>query len=158
MRADELSLDLAATRTETYAEPGALPAVRAASLAEDLRRRDFAINAMALGLKGDDLGHLYDPCGGLGDLDERVVRVLHERSFIDDPTRLLRAVRYETRLGFSMDTDTERLAREAGAAGALATVSGARIRDELMDLLRELEAPAAVERLRELELDRGLAS
>ena len=154
--ADELSLDLATTRTETYPEPGALPAVRAASLAEDLRRRDFAINAMALGLTGDDLGHLYDPCGGLGDLDERVVRVLHERSFLDDPTRLLRAVRYEARLGFSMDPDTERLAREAGAGGALATVSGARIRDELMDLLRELEAPAAVERLRELELDRGL--
>ncbi|HLM08726.1 MAG TPA: hypothetical protein VK307_03390 [Thermoleophilaceae bacterium] len=154
--ADDVALDLAATRTETYPEPGALPVVRPASLAEDLGRRDFAINAMALGLSGDDLGHLYDPCGGLADLDTGTVRVLHEFSFVDDPTRLLRAVRYETRLGFRMDPDTERLAREAVASGSLETVSGARIRDELMDLLREIDAPSGVERLRDLELVQAL--
>ena len=85
----------------------------AAGLAEDLRRRDFSVNAMAVALSGDDLGHLYDPCGGLADLEAGVVRVLHPGSFLDDPTRLLRAVRYETRLGFAMDEDTER----AGARG-----------------------------------------
>ena len=154
--AGELTLDLATTRRETYPEPGALPEVSEAPLADDLARRDFGVNAMALGITGDDLGHLYDPCGGVADLETGAVRVLHDRSFLDDPTRLLRAVRYEARLGFRLDPDTERLAREAVAADALGTVSGARIRDELMDLLGELAAPAAVARLRELEIDRAL--
>jgi tRNA nucleotidyltransferase (CCA-adding enzyme) len=156
VRAPELAFDLAATRTETYDEPGALPRVQAAALADDLRRRDFTINAMAVALGGDDLGHLYDPHGGLGDLEAGAVRILHPDSFLDDPTRLLRAVRYETRLGFRMDEASERAARAAVAEDALSTVSGARVRDELMDLLAEHEAPAAVERLRDLGIDRAL--
>ena len=111
---------------------------------------------MAVALTGDRLGHLHDPHGGLADLEAGLVRILHPASFVDDPTRLLRAVRYETRLGSRMDEDTERAARAAVAEDALSTVSGARIRDELMDLLAEYEAPAAVERLRELGLDRAL--
>jgi tRNA nucleotidyltransferase (CCA-adding enzyme) len=148
--------NFATTRQETYDQPGALPRVTPASLAEDLGRRDFAVNAMAVGLSGDDLGHLYDPFGGVADMDAGVVRVLHERSFLDDPTRLLRALRYAARLGFVLDPETERLAREAVAADALSTVSGARIRDELMDLLRELDAPSAIERMRELEIHSAL--
>jgi tRNA nucleotidyltransferase (CCA-adding enzyme) len=148
--------NFATTRQESYDEPGALPRVSPASLAEDLGRRDFAINAMAVGLTGDDLGHLYDPFGGATDMELGVVRVLHERSFLDDPTRLLRALRYATRLGFALDPETERLAREAVAADALSTVSGARIRDELMDLLREVDAPSAVRRMRELEVHSAL--
>ena len=144
------------TRRETYDVPGELPRVSPASLEEDLRRRDFSINAMALGLSGDDLGHLYDPCGGVADMERGVIRVLHDRSFLDDPTRLLRAVRYATRLGFELDPETERLAREAVAAGALSTVSGARIRDELMDLLRETDAPSGIERMRDLEIHSAL--
>jgi tRNA nucleotidyltransferase (CCA-adding enzyme) len=89
-------------------------------------------------------------------MEAGVVRVLHERSFLDDPTRLLRALRYATRLGFELDPETERLAREAVAADALSTVSGARIRDELMDLLRETDAPSAIERMRELEVHSAL--
>jgi tRNA nucleotidyltransferase (CCA-adding enzyme) len=156
VRAPELTFDLATTRTETYDEPGALPRVAEATLAEDLRRRDFTINAMAVALGGDDLGHLYDPHGGLPDLEAGAVRILHPDSFLDDPTRLLRAVRYETRLGFCMDETSERAARAAVAEDALSTVSGARVRDELMDLLAEHEAPAAVERLRDLGIDRAL--
>ena len=156
VRAEGLAFDLATTRTETYDEPGALPRVSAASLDEDLRRRDFTINAMAVALAGDDLGHLYDPHGGLADLDAGVVRILHPGSFLDDPTRLLRAVRYETRLGLRMDDDTERAARAALAEDAMSTVSGARVRDELMDLLGEHHAPAGVERMRELGLTRAL--
>ena len=148
--------NFATTRQESYDAPGALPRVTAASLADDLGRRDFAINAMAVGLTGDDLGHLYDPFGGVADMDAGVVRVLHERSFLDDPTRLLRALRYATRLGFALDPETERLAREAVAADALSTVSGARIRDELMDLLRETDAPSGIERMRELEIHSAL--
>jgi tRNA nucleotidyltransferase (CCA-adding enzyme) len=152
----EDAYNFAGTRQETYDAPGELPRVSAASLDDDLRRRDFSINAMALGLTGDDLGHLYDPCGGLADMERRVVRVLHERSFLDDPTRLLRAIRYATRLGFELDPETERLAREAVAADALSTVSGARIRDELMDLLRETDAPSGIERMRDLEIHSAL--
>jgi tRNA nucleotidyltransferase (CCA-adding enzyme) len=151
-----LEFDLATTRTEIYDEPGALPRVAAATLEQDLRRRDFTVNAMAVALGGDDLGHLYDPCGGVTDLDARVVRVLHRGSFLDDPTRLLRAVRYEARLGFRMDEDTERAARAAIAEGAMSTVSGSRIWDELHDLLSEHDAPTGVSRMRELELDRAL--
>ena len=156
VKVGELGFDLATTRRERYERPGALPAVEPAPLAEDLGRRDFSINAMAAGLTGEDLGRLHDPHGGLDDLQAGLVRVLHERSFVDDPTRLLRAVRYEARLGLAMDPDTERLARQASAGGALGTVSGPRVRDELLDLLAAPEAPAAVERLAELGLDHAL--
>ena len=156
VRAPDLVFDLATTRTESYDEPGALPRVEAATLAEDLRRRDFTVNAMAVALAGDKLGHLHDPHGGVADLGAGLVRILHPGSFLDDPTRLLRAVRYETRLGFHMDEDTARAARVAAAEDALSTVSGSRVRDELMDLLAEYEAPAAVERMRDLGLDRAL--
>jgi tRNA nucleotidyltransferase (CCA-adding enzyme) len=152
----ETTYNFAGTRRETYDEPGALPSVAPASLSEDLGRRDFAINAMALGLTGDDLGHLHDPFAGVADMAVGVVRVLHDRSFLDDPTRLLRALRYATRLGYKLDPETERLAREAVAADALSTVSGARIRDELMDLLRETDAPSAIQRMRELEVHSAL--
>jgi tRNA nucleotidyltransferase (CCA-adding enzyme) len=158
VRAPDLAFDLATTRRETYERPGALPTVEEAPLAEDLGRRDFTVNAMAVGLTGEDLGHLYDPHGGLDDLRAGIVRVLHDRSFVDDPTRLLRALRYEARLGLAMDPETERLAREAAEGGALRTVSGARVRDELMDLLAEIEAPAAVERLRALGVDASMHS
>jgi len=150
------TLHLVSTREESYDAPGELPRVTQASLSEDLRRRDFTVNAMAIGLTGDDLGHLYDPYGGLGDLEARVIRVMHDRSFVDDPTRLLRAVRYGTRLGFALEPETERLAREAVAGDALSTVSGARIRDELMDLLREADAPTGIERMRDLEIHTAL--
>src|SRR4051794_4099356 len=154
--AHPLVLDLATTRRESYPQPGALPVVEPAPLLEDLGRRDFTVNAMALGLSGDDLGRLHDPADGRVDLDAGLIRILHPRSFLDDPTRLLRAVRYESRLNFALEDDTEQRAREAVAAGALATVSGVRIRAELMDLLCEHEAPRSVERLAHLGIDRAL--
>jgi tRNA nucleotidyltransferase (CCA-adding enzyme) len=153
---DNTIYHLVTTREETYEAPGALPTVTPASLAEDLRRRDFTVNTLAVGLTGDDLGHLYDPFDGLADLQAKLIRVLHERSFLDDPTRLLRAVRYATRLEFGLDPETERLAREAVAAEALATVSGKRIRADLMKLLCEPDVGRAVEGLRELEIHSAL--
>jgi tRNA nucleotidyltransferase (CCA-adding enzyme) len=157
VKAEGLTVDLASTRRETYAQPGALPDVEAAPLDDDLARRDFTINAMAASLAPDRLGEVRDPHGGRADLEAGVIRVLHPGSFIDDPTRLLRAVRYESRLGFRMDPETERLAREAIAAGAPSTVSGARIRDELLDLLAEPAVAASVARLQDLALDRALS-
>ena len=102
VRAGALVVDLAATRREVYAGPGALPAVEPAALPEDLGRRDFTVNAMAIGLSGEDLGRLHDPRGGRADLDAGLIRILHPASFLDDPTRLLRALRYESRLAFSL--------------------------------------------------------
>jgi len=150
VRTSAIAVDLAATRRERYEHPGALPVVEPAGLAEDLGRRDFTINAMAVSLSSDDLGALQDPHGGGVDIEQGLVRTLHSRSFIDDPTRLLRALRYEARLGFALEPETERLAREAAAASALDTVSGPRVRDELLDLLAEPEAPVAVARMRDL--------
>ena len=156
VRAGNLQVDMATARRERYERPGALPEVEPAGLAEDLQRRDFTVNAMAIGLTGSDLGSLHDPHRGFDDLESGLIRVLHDRSFIDDPTRLLRAARYSARLGFDIEAETERLAREAAASDALDTVSGGRVRDELMDLLGEPDAPAAVERVRDLGIARGL--
>ena len=152
----EPDVNFAMTRRETYPRPGALPEVEEAQLSEDLGRRDFAINAMAIGLTGEDLGHLYDPAGGVDDLEAGAVRVLHDGSFVDDPTRLLRALRYEARLGFAMEPDTERLALAAIEDGALGTASGVRIGDQLMGLLAEERVSRAVARMHTLGIDRAL--
>jgi len=156
LRAGDLAVDLASTRNERYARPGALPEVEPASLAEDLARRDFTVNAMAASLAQWALGRLHDPHSGLADLRAGAIRVLHYRSFVEDPTRLLRAVRYEVRLGFAMDAATEQWAREAVVERAPATVSGSRVRDELLDLLGEEEVAVGVARMRGLGLDRAL--
>ena len=121
----EAKVDVAQTRAETYAHPGALPEVRPAPIGEDLARRDFTINAMAFPLARD--GELIDPHGGLDDLRAGVLRVLHDRSLIDDPTRALRAARYAARFGFDLEPGTARLLAEAD----LATVSDDRIQNEL---------------------------
>ncbi len=145
---DGARLDVAGTRTETYAEPAALPVVAPGRLEDDLRRRDFTINAMAVSLGEGDFGRLVDPFAGRDDLETGTIRVLHDRSFTDDPTRILRAARYESRLGFMMDGATERLARET--AGQLDRLSGERLRSELVLLLDEEQAPRSIARLGEL--------
>src|SRR5439155_21270735 len=110
-------VDVVTTRTEFYDAPAALPTVEHATIREDLRRRDFTINAMAASLKGGEFGRLVDPFGGRRDLEEGTIRVLHNLSFIDDPTRIFRAIRYENRYGFRMDAHTERLARSCVEMG-----------------------------------------
>ncbi len=134
---DGFSYDIARARRETYAHPGALPDVAPAPLAEDLERRDFTVNALALALAGDRAGELTSVPTALEDLDARRLRVLHDRSFIDDPTRLFRLVRYATRLGFEIEPHTRALVDRAIADGALGTVSGPRVGAELRLLARE---------------------
>jgi tRNA nucleotidyltransferase (CCA-adding enzyme) len=141
-------VDVVTARRETYAEPGALPEVAAAGIEDDLRRRDFTINAMAVSLEAEEHGRLVDPFDGRADLDAGTIRVLHDVSFVDDPTRIFRAVRYESRFGFRMDQDTEALARR-GAAGT-ALLSGARLREELVELFEEDEAARSIVRLADL--------
>jgi tRNA nucleotidyltransferase (CCA-adding enzyme) len=151
--APEATFDLAGARRERYARPGALPDVElGASLAEDLARRDFTVNAIALHLADGELT-FYD--GAERDLDARVLRVLHDRSFRDDPTRLLRLARYTARLGFAPDPETDRLAADAVAGGAIDTVTGSRLGAELRLLLREPQ-PAALLALERLGLGRAL--
>src|SRR6185503_9971247 len=143
-------VDVVTARTEFYDAPAALPAVEHASIREDLFRRDFTINAMAVSLKGDDYGRLVDPFGGRADLDEKRIRVLHNLSFIDDPTRIFRAIRYENRYGFRMDEHTLRLARGTIEMGLVGDLSSARLRDELVALLEEGELEHSILRLADL--------
>jgi tRNA nucleotidyltransferase (CCA-adding enzyme) len=134
VRTDGLEADIAATRTESYARPGALPDVVPAALREDLARRDFTVNAMAVPLEGDPM--LIDPHGGLRDLERGELRILHAHSFVDDPTRALRAARYAARYGFTLEAAT---AERLGSAD-LETVSQDRIEAELRKLAAEPEA------------------
>lgn len=149
---DGSTIDIARARREVYARPGALPAVEPAPLPEDLRRRDFTINAIALGLTGPIAGRLEAFPGAVEDLHAGRLRVLHQASFRDDPTRLLRLARYRGRLGFQVDPATRGLVDEAVAIGALRTVSGSRIGAELRLLARERDPLAAFLALRELGL------
>jgi tRNA nucleotidyltransferase (CCA-adding enzyme) len=152
VRVDGLEVDLAATRSETYAHPGALPEVRPASLAADLSRRDFTVNATAVPLAGDP--ELIDVHGGLEDLQRGELRVLHPHSFEDDPTRALRAARYAARYGFALERATAELIRHAD----LSTVSRDRVEAELRKLAAEPQARQAFELLGEwglLELQPG---
>jgi tRNA nucleotidyltransferase (CCA-adding enzyme) len=134
-------IDIAERRAESYPRPGALPEVRPGSPAEDLARRDFSVNAMAVALGGRRAGELEAVEHALEDLAAGRLRVLHEQSFIDDPIRLLRLARYRARLGFDVEPETARLAQSALASRALDTVSGARIGAELW-LATEEPVPA----------------
>lgn len=145
---EEGTFDLARARSETYPAPGALPDVLPATLREDLLRRDFTVNAIALAPDGE----LFALDGALDDLQEGRLRVLHDASFADDPTRLWRLARYVARLGFTVDPHTDELARAAVRAGALATVSGARIGNEVRLALREPDPHAALRAAAGLEL------
>ena len=153
---DEGRVDVATARTEFYDYPGALPAVEQASIRQDLYRRDFTINALAVSLKGDDFGRLVDFFGGLRDLEAGVIRVLHNLSFIDDPTRLFRALRYENRYGFHMEAHTLGLARACVEMELVGELSSARLRDELEALLSEEDVAGTLRRLAELHLDRAI--
>jgi tRNA nucleotidyltransferase (CCA-adding enzyme) len=139
------SLDLISARTEFYERPTAMPTVEHGSIKLDLHRRDFTINTLALRLDGHHYGELYDYWGGLSDLHSGLVRVLHSLSFIDDPTRLLRAVRFEQRFDFKIETRTLQLIGEA--LDMLKQVSGDRLRHELDLILVEPRARAMITRL-----------
>jgi tRNA nucleotidyltransferase (CCA-adding enzyme) len=141
LEAGDLQIDIAQTRAETYPRPGALPEVRPASIEEDLARRDFTVNAMAYPLAND--AELLDPHGGLDDLRAGRLRVLHDRSFIDDPTRALRAARYAARFGFDLEPETAKWLAEAD----LSAVSDDRVQNELRKIAGEEDPARALELL-----------
>jgi tRNA nucleotidyltransferase (CCA-adding enzyme) len=144
----ERSVDLATARSETYARPGALPTVKPGSINDDLFRRDFTINAMAVHLGPDRYGELIDLYGGQEDLQYKLIRVLHNRSFTDDATRIWRALRYEQRLACRLERNTHKLLNRD--IGMLETISGDRTRHELELILKEEQPEKILYRAEEL--------
>jgi tRNA nucleotidyltransferase (CCA-adding enzyme) len=144
-------LDLISARSETYSQPGALPTVKRSTIDADLRRRDFTINALALRLDGKYYGEVVDPLNGQADLERGLIRILHNRSFIDDPTRMLRAVRYAGRYGFEIVPET--LSQiDDDAKNVLARLSGERLRHEFDLIFEEPNPGGMLNRLAELDL------
>ncbi len=144
----ELSIDLVTARSESYPSAGALPEVKPGIIRDDLARRDFSINAMAVNLDPPSFGQLFDPHEGRSDLKQKLIRILHPRSFIDDATRILRALRYEQRLGFKLEENTEKLLRQHKSM--LNTISGDRIRHEVELILEEEKPERILHRAEEL--------
>lgn len=153
------AVDFVGARKESYPRPGVLPVTEAGSLSSDLARRDFTLNAMALDLEevlkldagqqplDQILEHVIDPFNGRQDILDRKIRVLHNQSFIDDPSRILRAVRYRVRFDFTYDAETERLKKQAILSGALSTIQPYRILNEFRRYCFESNFPAIFEEL-----------
>jgi tRNA nucleotidyltransferase (CCA-adding enzyme) len=149
---DGLKVDVATARMEYYESPGALPVVETSSLKRDLSRRDFTINTLAIKLNKKDYGVLIDYFGGLGDMKGKVLRVLHNLSFVEDPTRIFRAIRFEQRFGFKIGKLTLALMRNAVKINVLSGVSGHRLFLELMLILKEKDPVKAIRRMAEFRL------
>jgi len=147
-----VKLDVATARGESYAHPTALPVVKPGSLEKDLFRRDFTINTLAIPLNRTGFGELLDVRGGLRDLQRKTIRVLHDRSFVDDPTRLFRAIRFAQRFGFRMEANTLRLLKEAAATDLVHRLSGPRLRNEIMLLLAEKDVSRTIQRMGTMDL------
>ncbi len=143
-------VDVATARTESYDHPGALPSVKKGGIIQDLYRRDFTINSMALSLSPGYFLKLLDPFEGLEDLKKGRIRALHEKSFIDDPTRIFRAVRFEQRFKKKIEERTQRWLLEAVKGDYIQRVSGERLRNELRLIFQEAHPEGAVWRLDEL--------
>ena len=145
-----IKVDIATARRESYPEPGLLPEVEPASLHEDLLRRDFTINSMAIRLGPTGYGTFIDQHGGCRDLRAGIIRVLHEGSFRDDPTRILRAIRFRARLRYTLDVSTVDLLVQSVESGMLDEVSRQRIREEIVAILTEDDAANSLDTLSDM--------
>jgi tRNA nucleotidyltransferase (CCA-adding enzyme) len=149
---DGFKLDVAMARAESYRHPAALPTVQPSSIEKDLSRRDFTINTLAIRLNPRRFGELLDFYGGQRDLQAKTIRVLHDLSLVDDPTRVFRAIRFEQRYGFRLDHGTRTLIKGVVTTGLIARLSGHRLREELIRLCSEKEPHKAFARLGRLDL------
>ena len=147
---DGFKVDVATARTEVYEHPAALPLVMPGSIRDDLFRRDFSINTLATCLNPDRFGELLDPFRAVDDIEGKLIRVLHEKSFVDDPTRIFRAARFEKRFDFRMEDVTGRCVSDAVSAGLIERLSGYRIASELRLILQEEDPLPILQRLEEL--------
>lgn len=153
---DGFELDIATARTEYYTHPAALPTVEQSSLKLDLSRRDFTINALAMRLEPERFGEVVDFFGSLRDLKEKSIRILHNLSFVEDPTRVLRAVRFSLRFGFSISGQTKRLFKSSISDGFLAKAAGPRLYREWRLLLEDANPVEAAEMLQREEILKAL--
>jgi tRNA nucleotidyltransferase (CCA-adding enzyme) len=149
---DGLKVDVATARWEVYDSPAALPTVESASIKMDLYRRDFTVNTLAIQLNPKAFGELIDFFGGVKDVKEKTIRVLHNLSFVEDPTRVFRAIRFEQRFGFQIGKHTQNLMRNAVKVGFLERLSGGRVLSELILILREEDPLPALKRMRDFNL------
>ncbi|ATW24086.1 hypothetical protein DCMF_04180 [Candidatus Formimonas warabiya] len=149
---DGLKVDVATARTEYYEFPAALPVVETGSLKQDLYRRDFTINAMAVGLNQDTRGHLVDFFCGKSDLEQGIIKVLYNLSFVEDPTRIMRGIRFVHRYGFRMEPETKKFALQALEQGLMEKVSFSRLKEEFMLILHEENFALILENLKEMGL------
>lgn len=145
-------IDIATARTEYYESPGALPKIESSSIKKDLYRRDFTINTLAIKLNSQEFGTLIDFFGGQKDIKEGTIRVLHSMSFVEDPTRALRAIRFSERFGFRISKHTEILMKQAVKMALFEKLSSERLHEELSLLFDEVSPLKAVERLHEYDL------
>ncbi len=130
-------IDLASARLESYPGPGKLPHVYPSSIISDLNRRDFTINAIAMSISRENFGEIFDPFNGLEDIKKGLIRILHKKSFVDDPTRIFRALRYKNRFGFRIEPETEKLMKNAIAKNLINRLSGKRILNEIRLIFAE---------------------
>lgn len=148
---DGIKIDIVTARREVYARPGALPDVITGHCADDLFRRDFSINAVAVSLMPGELGLIRDDFDGIRDITQGLIRIMHQRSFIDDPTRILRAVRYEKRFGFKFESRTLAALKEALEENAFRAITPVRYFNEFKRILQEKDPRPALRRLATLE-------
>jgi tRNA nucleotidyltransferase (CCA-adding enzyme) len=149
---DGLKIDVATARLEVYDSPAALPTVERGSIKMDLYRRDFTINTLAIQLNPKAFGELIDFFGGMKDIKEKVIRVLHNLSFVEDPTRVFRAIRFEQRLTFQIGKHTQNLMRNAVKTGFMDRLSGGRVLSELILVLHEENPIPALKRMGDFHL------
>ncbi len=149
---DGFKIDIATARTEYYDRPAKLPNVEASTIKKDLYRRDFTINAMAIKLNPLEFGLLLDFFNCKKDIDNKLIRTLYTLSFIEDPTRILRAVRFKVKFGFEIESQTLELLRSSADEGLIEKLSGARIRDEMEKIMKEERAPEAIRELSRLKI------
>jgi tRNA nucleotidyltransferase (CCA-adding enzyme) len=153
---DRMKIDVATARLEVYDSPAALPTVERGSIKMDLYRRDFTINTLAIQLNPGAFGELIDFFGGVRDIKDKVIRVLHNLSFVEDPTRVFRAIRFEQRLGFQIGKHTQHLMRNAVKMGLMNRLSGGRLLSELILILQEDNPTPALRRMKDFDLLRFL--
>lgn len=149
----DFELDIVSARKEHYERPGMLPAVQRASLADDIKRRDFTINMLALDVKTNQIIDIYN---GADDIKNKLIRVVHDKSFVDDPTRIFRAIRYSGRLGFKIEQHTEWLLRKSISDGDIFNVSADRIMNEIYLILKEKKPEPIVKLMKHYQLDKEL--
>lgn len=143
-------IDLASARVEKYPSPAKLPHVYPSTIIEDLNRRDFTINAMAMSISKEDFGEIFDPFNGLEDIKKGLIRVLHKNSFNDDPTRIFRALRYKNRFGFKIEKKTKILIKEAIDKKMIKQLTGQRILNEIRLIFTEKKYQETIKDLSDL--------